>query len=410
MNILILVQCYAPEDVSGSVLVRELATDLVKIGHSVTIITVAPNYPYGRVYPGYKNRILQKEWIEGVKVVRIWSFISPKKTFWRRIFHYGTFSVSAFYGGLFCPKPDIIVCFSPPLPLCLTAWLLSSLWRIPWLLQLEDIYPDAAVNTNILRNQAVINFFSFVERFVYKRATHISVICDSFKKNLLNKGVPPQKITVIPVWSDSEVVKPLPRENAFRKQHQLIGKFVVMYSGNLGITSCLEDVILAAALLKDCIDIRFVIIGEGIKKNVLIEMAQQKGLSNVIFLPYQSRELFPEMLAAADVGLVTLNEQSHLSSLPSKIFNIMASARPVIAVAPQGSEIVNLVDNTQCGITILPGRPDLLATAIKSLCYADPFVLEEMGKKGRIELETNFTRVKCVKQFEQMITSLLINR
>jgi hypothetical protein len=138
MRILIMVQVYAPEGVSGAVLVTGLATDLRNQGHQVTVLTCAPNYPYGRVYSGYLNRLYCVEWLDGVRVTRTWSYISPHKTFWRRLMNYGSQSATSFYGGLLTGKPDVVVIFSPPLPLGLSAWLLSYLWRVPWVLQLED--------------------------------------------------------------------------------------------------------------------------------------------------------------------------------------------------------------------------------------------------------------------------------
>lgn len=423
MHIMFMAQCYAPEDVSAAVLITELATDLVRRGHEVTFITGAPNYPHGRVFPGYRNRAYQVEWLDGVRVVRTWSYISPSKALWPRLLHYGTYSASAFYGGLFAGRPDIIVNYSPPLPLGLSAWLLSRLWRIPWVLELEDLYPDAAVAAGVMRNERLIGFFSAMERFLYRHATHISVISESFRRNLERKGVPPPKITLIPVWADPDVVRPLPKENDFRRGLGLSGKFVVMYAGNLGLTSCLEDVLGAAKILaaaeqpaaaplpaaaklpKDEDGIRFVLIGEGVKKDDLEAAARAAGLTNVMFLPYQPREIFPEMLAAADVGLVTLNASSASSSLPSKVFNTMASARPILAVAPADSDLAQLVENAACGVVVPPGRPELLAAALLGLRRQGDG-LAEMGQNGRVQLESRYSRASCVGAYEEMLAEL----
>jgi colanic acid biosynthesis glycosyl transferase WcaI len=408
MRITFMAQCYAPEDVSAAVLITELATDLVKRGHQVTFVTGAPSYPYGRVFPGYRNRLYQVEWLDGVRVVRTWSYISPHKTFWRRILHYGTYSVTAFYGGLLAGKPEVIVNFSPPLPLGLSAWLLSRLWHVPWVLQLEDLYPEAAVAAGVLHNRAAIAFFSAMERFLYRQATHISLISESFRRNLLGKGVSPEKITLIPVWADPDLVYPLPKENAFRDQYDLTGQFVVIYAGNLGLTSSLEDVLTAAELLKDEPDVRFVIIGEGVKKATLEEMARNMKLENVLFLPYQPREVFPAMLAAADLSLVTLNPDSSLSSLPSKTFNIMASARPILAVTPPESEIAHLIQGAGCGLNVPPEHPELLAEVIRKL-RQQVNLLSDMGQNGRSQLESRFARARCVDMYEQMLLSLCRN-
>ena len=265
MNILFMAQCYAPEEVSAAVLITELANDLAKRGHQVEFVTGAPNYPYGRVFDGYRNELLQQEWLEGVHVIRTWSYISPHKSVWPRLLHYGSYSMTALYGGLLAGRPDVIVSYSPPLPLGLSAWLLSRWWGVPWVLQIEDLYPDAAVAAGVLRNQRIIDFFSVLEGFLYHRATHISVISKAFRQRLLVKGVAPEKMTLIPVWADPDLVRPLAKENEFRRTHGLAGKFVVMYAGNFGLTSCLEDVLGAARLLADQRNIRFVLIGEGLE-------------------------------------------------------------------------------------------------------------------------------------------------
>ena len=189
MNIMMMDLVYHPEEVSGAILITELATDLVRRGHKVTMVTCAPHYPYGQVYQGYRNRLHQIEWLDGVRVVRTWTYISPHKTFWRRILNYGTFCATAFYGGFFAGKPDVLVSCCPPLPLGLSAWLLSRIWRVPWVLKVEDIYPEAAVAAGVLTDHRVIRFFSAMSRFINRKATHISVISENFRENLLEKGI-----------------------------------------------------------------------------------------------------------------------------------------------------------------------------------------------------------------------------
>lgn len=405
MHIMLMAQCYAPESVSAAILITELATDLVKRGHQVTMVTGAPNYPHGRVFDGYRNRLYSSEILDGVRVIRTWSYISPAKKTLPRLLHYGTYSATAFYGGLLAGKPDVLISFSPPLPLGISAWLLSRLWHVPWVLQIEDLYPDAAVAAGVLVNRTVIQFFSAMERFLYRHAQRISVITQSFRGSLLGKAVTESKIEVIPVWADPNEVQPLPKENAFRHAHNLDHKFVVMYAGNIGLTSCLEDVIEAAELLRDQPDVRFVIVGEGVKKEALEAEARRRQLANILFLPYQPRPSFPEMLAAADLGLVTLNEGAMLSSLPSKIFNVMASARPVLCVCPPKSELAHIVQESGCGRTVRPGAPRALAETVAAL-KAEYAALNKMGQAGRMYLEWYHTREHCVLAYEHMLENL----
>ncbi len=405
MNILFMAQCYAPEDVSAAVLITELATDLVERGHRVTVVTGAPNYPYGRVFEGYRNKLHAVEILDGVRVVRTWSFISPSKKLWPRLFHYGTYSASSFYGGLFAGRPDVIVSYSPPLPLGLSAWALSRIFRVPWALQIEDLYPDAAIAAGVMTNRLVISFFLGMEKFLYQRAQRISVISKSFYQTLLTKGIPGSRIEIIPVWADPNEVRPMEKQNAFRRAHGLDDKFVVMYAGNIGLTSSLEDVLHAAEILRAQKDIQFVIVGEGVRKEALVAEMQSRQLTNVLFLPFQPRERFPEMLAAADLSLVTLNAGAAHSSMPSKIFNVMASARPILAVTPPGSEIQQIVAEAACGWNVPPRSPEKLAEAVIQLKLQDDALIQ-MGKNGRVCLEKKFSRAYCIEKFERMLTIL----
>ena len=405
MKILFMAQCYAPEDVSAAVLITELATDLAERGHEVSIVTGAPNYPQGRVFDGYRNLPYSVEMIDGVRVIRTWSYISPSKKNLPRLFHYGTYSATAFYGGLLARRPDVIVSYSPPLPLGFSACLLSRIFRAPWVLQLEDLFPDAAIAAGVMTDKTVINFFFAIEKILYRNAQYISVISKNFQQNLLAKGIQHSKIEIIPTWADPDEIQPMEKHNGFREKHGLDEQFVVMYAGNIGHTSCLEDVLLAAEMLQGEKDIQFVIVGEGVKKESLETETQTKQLTNILFLPFQPRELFPEMLAAADISLVTLNAGAAISSMPSKIFNLMASARPILAVAPPESEIVQIVTDASCGWSVPPESPEKLAEVIVQLKDRESILIQR-GQNGRVCLEQNYSRDHCVNAYEKMLTSL----
>jgi len=406
MHILIMGQHYAPEDVSGAVLATELAEGLLARGHQVTFVTSAPSYPLGKVFSGYRNSLLSRETLNGVRLVRIWSYISPSKSFWSRIMNYGTFSLMTLFGGLAAGKVDVMMSVSPPLPLGLSAWLVSRVRRSPWLLRIEDLYPETAVSAGVLRNRSVIRFFEWMESCIYKKATHISLISESFRQNLIAKGVPQAKLSILPVWADPQRIQPMPKENDFRKAHGLEGKFVLLYSGNLGHTSALEDVVEAAHLLKDKTDIVFVLIGEGVKKKALQAEASRYGLENMLFLPYQPREAYAEVLASADMSLVTLNLKAGNTSLPSKIFNIMASARPILAVVDSSSEVARLVGDANCGVVLPPAQPAQLAEKIKKL-QKNINQLDEWGTNGRQALENHFSRERCIGMYSAAFQSLV---
>lgn len=401
MKILLLAQHYAPEEVSGAVLATELASDLVSKGFEVSFITCAPNYPYGKVYAGYRNSFLSKENNQGVTVYRVWSYISSRKNNLARLINWVTFSIAALWGGLAAGRQDIIFSYSPPLPLGISAWLLARLYRARWILRVEDLYPDSAIAAGALRSHFLISILNGFEKFLYHRADHISLISKGFRQNLIKKGVPAEKTSVLPVWVDAEQIYPMEKENAFRRENKLCGKFVILYAGNIGQTSALEDVVKAASQLKDEEHIRFVIVGEGIRKAELIQSVEDQKMENVLFLPYQPREKVAEMMAASDVGVVSLNTTSSSFSFPSKTFTIMASGRPVLAITPMKSEIAGLIQSTACGINIPIGQVDLLVKTILSM-YKDPITNELMGRNGRAIMVNNYSRKVCINQIYKL--------
>lgn len=408
MRILLLAQHYAPEEVSGAVLATELAESLADLGHEVTFVTAAPSYPAGRVFDGYRNALLADERRSGVRVIRVWSYISPDRRLWKRLLNFGTFSIMALVGGLAAGKPDVVFSYSPPLPLGLAAWLLSRLRRVPWILRVEDLYPDTAVAAGVLRNRLAIAVFSHLERFLYRAADAISLISEGFRRNLLAKDVSPHKLSVTPVWADPDAVQPLEKHNSFREKHGLAGQFVVMHAGTLGHASALEEVLDAAEVLITSCEpgdrvVRFVIVGEGVKKQALMADAGRRGLSNVVFLPFEPRERFAEMMAAADAGLVTQDARSAKYSLPSKTFNIMSSARPILAITPTDSEIADLVVKNNCGVNVAPGQPHQVAGVIRSW-IDDGGRLHQMANSGRAALVAQYSRRACVESFVRLLT------
>ncbi len=408
MNILLLAQHYAPEEVSGAALATGLATGLAQRGHQVTFVTAAPSYPQGRVFPGYRNALYQSEMLADVRVIRAWSFITPRKSFWPRFFNYASFSLSTFMASLRAGRPDVMLSYSPPLPLGLSAWALSRVWRVPWALRVEDIFPDAAVAAGVLRSGWAIRLFSGLERFLYRRAHNISVPSQSFVENLSAKGVPESKLSLIPVWADAQEIIPLPKENSFRQEQGLNGKFVVLYAGNMGYTASLEEVIQAANQLRRYPSIHFLMVGEGVCKPALQKMAQDYGIENIRFLPYQPRASLPEMLAAADLCLVTLNPASADFSMPNKMFSSMASGRPILAVAPVQSDLARITLETRCGQVAPPGQPQRLAEVILSL-EKDRRALDEMGRRGRARLEAEFSGEHCIQAFDALLRGMALD-
>jgi len=397
-----LAQHYAPEEVSGAVLATQLAEELAAKGMDVTFLTTAPNYPYGKVFAGFHNSLYKVEWQNDVRIIRTWSYISPSKSLFKRIMNQITFSISCFFVGLVNRKFDILFSYSPPLPLGISALLLSCLKRIPWILRVEDLFPDTAITGGVLHNKTAIRILYWVERRIYKKATHISLISDTFKDILIAKNIDTNKLSVTPVWADPKEILPCEKDNSFRKQHGVNGKFLILYTGNIGFTSALEDILSVAENLKNNPDFIFFIIGEGIKKNQLELIAKEKELKNVRFLPYQKRVEVQNMLAAADLCLVTINRNASNFSLPSKLFTYMASARPILAISPRNSEVAKLIQETKCGINVENEDLQAILTVIERF-YLNPELGVELGDNGRYVVENKFSRNICIEQFRKII-------
>lgn len=405
MHILLMGQHYWPEDISGAVLATQFAESLIARGHQVTFVTAFPSYPKGIVFDGYQGKLFSREIHNEVEVLRVWSHTAPKEAIKRRFVNYATISISLFFAGMFAKRPDIIMSYSPPMPLGVFVAILRRLKRVPWVLRVEDLFPEYAIKAGVIRNPTVIRALEWFERFQYRNATRVSVISEGFRQKLRERGVPDDKIVVTPVWADPGEVKPVSRDTAFRRENGWQDKFIILYSGNLGLTCALEDALETARLLKPHMDIQFVIVGEGMKKNELMTLAEQKNLPNLVFWPYQPRERFPELLATADATLVTLNEESHSTSLPGKTFNYLACGRPILTMAPLHSELCQIISNANAGVCVPPAKPDELAEAILAL-KADPAEREKKGRNGRQLLETKFSREYAVNMYESLFKRL----
>ncbi len=335
MRILIYTYNYFPEPIGIAPLVTELAEGLVKRGHQVRVVTGMPNYPQRRIYDGYRGKLYLTELTNGVAVQRSYVWVRPKPTLLDRLLLELSFVMTSFVHALRGKRPDVIFITVPPLPVAVPAAVLGWIHRAPIILNLQDILPDAAVHVGLLQNPKLIRIFKGLEKFAYRTATKISVIAEDFSEHLRKEGVPAHKIVQIPNWVDVKFIHPLPREkNTFRLEHQLGDKFVALYSGNIALTQGLETVIEAASRLQNIRDIAIVIVGEEQALQRLQSCCEVFGAHNVTLVPLQPRERLPEMLAAADVGLVVQKHNVISFNLPSKIQVLLASGRALIASVP----------------------------------------------------------------------------
>jgi colanic acid biosynthesis glycosyl transferase WcaI len=406
MLILIYSYNYHPEPIGIAPLITELAEGLVKRGHKVRVVTGMPNYPQRRIYEGYRGKLYMTELTNGVAVQRSFVWVRPKPNLLDRLLLEVSFVVTSFVHALRGKRPDVIFITAPPLPVCVPAALLGWLHRTPIVLNLQDILPEAAVHVGLIKNPKLIQIFEALEMFAYRTATKTSVIADGFVEHLLSKDVPAHKIVQIPNWVDVNFIRPLPREdNQFRITHQLNDKFVVLYSGNIALTQGLETVIEAATYLCDHSKIAIVIVGEEAALERLEQHCQSCGANNVILLPLQPREDLPEMLAAADVGLVIQKQNVISFNMPSKIQVLMASGRALIASVPATGSAARAVEQSGGGIIVDPENPEALAAAILEL-YEHPEQVTILGERSREYALKNYTLEHALDQYEKLFAAV----
>lgn len=406
MHILIYTYNYYPEPIGIAPLITELAEGLVKRGHNVRVVTGMPNYPQRRIYEGYQGKLYLTELTNGVAVQRSYVWVRPQPSLLDRLLLELSFVVTSFVHGLRGNRPDVILTTAPPLPVSVPAALLGWIHRAPVVLNLQDILPDAAVHVGILKNEKLIRLFEALEKFAYRTASTISVIADEFVEHLRKENVPDGKIVQIPNWVDVNFIRPLPKENnQFRSEHQLSDKFVVLYSGNIALTQGLETVIDAATRLCHVRDIAIAIVGEEDALQRLRHYSEQCGAHNVTLLPLQPRQRLPEMLAAADVGLVVQKQNVLYFNMPSKIQVLLASGCALVGSVPSTGTAARAIKQSGGGVVVPPEDPDALATAILEL-YDNPDKVKMLGEKGRQYAVENYSFEQALDRYEKLFAAL----
>jgi glycosyltransferase involved in cell wall biosynthesis len=409
LNILLLSRYFFPEIGTAANLFYELAKGLSSNGHNVTVVTNFPWYNVKAIPEKYRGKVYMKEIIDGIEVIRIRFPIVGSKKIKLGIGHL-TAPITSFLGGLLSKKHDIIFIYSPPLFMGLTGWLLTLLKKVPFVLNVQDIHPQCYIDQGILKNKFLIFILESIEKFCYKKASLITVHSKGNKEYIVNKkGVDEEKVKVLPNWIDTDELRPLPRDNEFSKKYNLNGKFVVSYAGTLSISQGLTTIIDAANILNHRNDIEFLIVGDGVEKQRLLDKVKEYNLKNVKFLDMQPKELYPYVLASSDVSLVSLNSKVKTPVVPSKILSIMASARPVLASLPLDGDAAKLIEEAQCGICIEPENPEKLAEKIVYLSE-NREICEKLGRQGRAYVVENFSLKKIIKEIENIFYEVLVKR
>jgi len=400
MRVLILHMRYAPDLTGTGPLVTALATDLAARGEDVAVVASVPHYGRADVPAEYRGGLFHDRIEDGVRVIRTMGWTRGLDSVWGRGADYVLYTVLSLAAGLRLPRPDVLLCVAPPITVGLSGWLLRR--GAPLLLNAQDIWPDGLIGMGRLRSAPMIRAFQAFERWLYRRCRSISVLSEGMKANLVAKGVPEDKVVVIPNWVDLDAWKPAPRANAFRSELGLENRFVALFAGNLGYAAALETVLEAASLLRSEPAITFLMVGEGSAKKGLARRAAELGLDNVQFVTTQPASRLPEVYGVADLSLVTLRKGMGQVSVPSKAYSIMASGRAILASVPEDSEVERLVKEAACGVWVPPEDAPAMAQAILEL-RADGARLQAFGSNGRRWVEHRHARTHSVSKYHQWL-------
>lgn len=406
VQILFISPYYPPEKGAAAVCVSENARRLAQRGHQVTVLTTVPNYPTGIVPPEYRGHALQAEMLDGVRVVRVWSYSSANRGFFRRLLAHFSFGFMApLLGSRSVGRPDIIIVQSPPLFDAIAVRLLAWIKRSPYIFMVSDLWPESAVQLGALHNRFFIRLAEWLEWSTYRRAKLVWVVTEGIKNRLLQRGLSSERLFLLTNGVDTTTFHPLSQEQA-RQELGWDERFTVIYVGTHGLSHGLATVLDAAERLKEHTDLRFVLIGDGAEKPQLVTQARQRQLTNISFLEPQAHHRVPLFLAAADLCLVHVrNIPLFTGMLPIKMYEAMACGKPLIlAVDGEARQVAE--QKAGAAVYVEPENAQALADAICSLQHS-PEQLQVMGSRGRALVEEQFSYDQLVLKLEARIVALL---
>jgi colanic acid biosynthesis glycosyl transferase WcaI len=414
-NVLILSLVFRPDNVSTAQIMGELALDLKSRGHNVFVITTVPHYnedarvQVEQPLRAYWGKLVQKSDYCGIEVLNAWIPRKGKNKLFRIVAWLGFHVTSTLAGISMRFKPDVILTPSPPLTIGVSAWLLGLWYNCPFIYNVQEIYPDLAVNLGVLRSTFIIKLLQKLEYFVYSKAKVLTPISESMANRILAKGVPKDKIRVIPNFVDTNDFHPLPKANKFSRQYGLHDKFVISYAGNMGKPQGLDTLLEAAHLLRHESRIHFLLMGDGSERVSLIEQAKRLQLPNITILPYQHHSLMVEAYATADASFVSQAPGTSSDGIPSKVYRIMACARPVIACTDTDSDLARLVTNVDGGVVVQSGDARSLSDAIwHAFIQRDAWL--EKGLKARSSILQGYSRPIISTLYHELINEVAVQK
>lgn len=415
MKLLVLCPHYAPDVAPTGEVMTQIAEQLVARGHRLHVVTSLPWYRHHAIEPGWGGRVVRHDDTEWGRITRVHPFPTDKANIAARAAGFAGFTALSGLAGLVSrSQPDAVLAMSPPLTLGVAGWAIARAHRVPFVFNIQDVFPDVAVELGAITNPRVIAAARLVERQTYLRADSVTVLSDDLRANVVAKiaghrgpAGDPGKVRVIPNFIDTDWIRPAERENAYRHEYGLAGKKVVMYAGNVGLSQSLDLILAAAARLADDPAVAFVINGGGSALSGLRDRAA--GLANVHFVPMQPKERLPVVVAAADIHVVPLRTGLARSSVPSKLYTILAAGRPLVASVDPGTEVARTVTEAGAGLAVPPDDADAFTEALVALLAA-PAEAQAMGAAGRRYVERWASPEAVAEAYEDLFVELTARR
>ena len=396
MNILFFNRSFYPDTEATGQFLTELCEDLTKLGHKITVIC-GKSY---HVSNDEKGQLIKRESYKEIEILRASGTTFPKKSLFLRLVNLGTYFLNAFFAGfLIRQKPDIVIALTDPPLLGLHGIFFSKLFGAKFIYYCNDIYPDVGMITGRLRHPIYIFILKTANMLSFNLADKIIVIGEDMKKRVEKKGIDGKKIEIVHNWADTDALFPI-SVTGFREKYKLENNFLVMYSGNIGLTQNLNKLLEVAENSRNIKEIKFILIGEGADKDKLQSITSEKKLTNVQFLPYQPKEELNQSLNAADIHLITLEKNLAGVMVPSKVYGILACGKPFLAWVDEESEVATIAKKFNVGIVVEPGNVKEMTNTV-NWAINNPAKLRQMGENSR---------KVAIDLFDRKISSNIFNK
>lgn len=408
MRIMFLSHYYAPEVNAPATRTAEHCRAWARAGHEVTVVTCVPNHPRGRPYPGYRNRLWQSETIDGVRVIRLWTFLAANAGFARRTLNYLSFALAVLFALPFLPRADVVVSTSPQFFCGLAGLAAARASRRPWVLEIRDLWPESIVAVGAMRKSLATRFLAWLEAFAYRQADAVVAVSRAFVPHIAERRGRADGIAVFVNGVDLPAFRPGGDKAAARAALGLEGRFVAAYVGTHGMAHGLGTVLEAAGRLRHRPDVVFLMVGDGAERAALEAERDARGLANVVMLGQRPRAEIPAIWRATDASLILLRRSDTFRKvLPSKMAEAMAMACPIV-LGVEG-EAQEMLERAGAGIAIVPQDADGLAAAVERLAD-DPALAARLGKAGRAFAETDLDRARIAADYLALLAALAARR